>query len=79
LKESEKARISTYGKEMAGYDDFYDTAHRLLSDNRWPTAFKIDESDRKRYGNNPVGISCILARNVLAQDAGTHYIHLCHP
>ena len=79
LKDAEKSRISTYGKEMAGYDDFYDTAHRLLSDNRWPTAFKIAEEDRKRYGNNPVGISCILARNVLAQDAGTHYIHICHP
>jgi len=24
-------------------------------------------------------VSCILARNVLAQDAGTRYIHICHP
>ena len=79
LKEVEKSRVATYGKAMAGYDDFYDTAHRLLSDTRWPDAFKIAEEDRKRYGNNPVGISCILARNVLAQDAGTHYIHICHP
>ena len=79
LKDVEKSRISTYGKAMAGYDDFYDTAHRLLSDTRWPDAFKIPEQDRKRYGNNSVGISCILARNVLEQDAGTHYIHICHP
>src|SRR5690348_11674300 len=79
LKEVERSRISTYGKEMAGYDDFYDTAHKLLSDTRWPDAFKIPEQDRKRYGNNSIGISCILARNVLAQDAGTHYIHVCHP
>src|SRR5258706_3624826 len=43
LKEAERSRISTYGKEMAGYDDFYDTAHRLLSDTRWPDAFKIAE------------------------------------
>ena len=74
-----KSRIAAYGNEMAGYDDFYDTAHKLLSDTRWPDAFKIAEADRKRYGNTPVGISCILARNVLAQDAGTHYIHICHP
>jgi uncharacterized protein (DUF1501 family) len=79
LKDVEKSRIATYGKAMAGYDDFYDTAHKLLSDTRWPDAFKIPEQDRKRYGNNSVGISCILARNVLAQDAGTHYIHICHP
>ena len=64
---------------MAGYGDFYDTAHKLLSDTRWPDAFKIADAGQKRYGNNSVGISCILARNILAQDAGTHYIHICHP
>src|SRR5579862_8478315 len=79
LKEAEKGAVTSYGKEMAGYGDFYDTAHRLLSDTRWPEAFKIADADKKRYGNNSVGISCILARNVLAQDAGTHYIHICHP
>ncbi|MGH9720614.1 MAG: DUF1501 domain-containing protein, partial [Bryobacteraceae bacterium] len=79
LRDAERTRVSGFGKEMAGYQDFYDTAHRLLSDDRWPDAFKITEQDRKRYGNNPVAISAILARNVLAQDAGTHFIHLCHP
>ncbi len=79
LRETERKRVSALGKEMAGYESFYDTAHRLLTDQRWPDAFKISEEDRKRYGNNPVGISCILARNVLAQDAGTRYIHICHP
>src|SRR5262249_44677541 len=62
-----------------GYADFYDTARKLLTDARWPAAFQIADTDRKRYGNTAVGISCILARNVLAQDAGTHYIHICHP
>lgn len=79
LRDANKKSVSAYGKEMAGYGDFYDTAHRLLTDSRWPEAFQIKEEDKKRYGNNPVGISAILARNVLAADAGTHYIHLCHP
>jgi hypothetical protein len=79
LRDSRPVRPASYGRDMAGYEDYYETAHRLLTDNRWPEAFKIQEEDRKRYGNNPVGISCILARNVLAADAGTHYIHLCHP
>src|SRR5437870_1488429 len=69
LRDCDKTAVSSYGKEMAGYGDFYDTAHRLLSDERWPTAFRTAEEDRKRYGNTPVGISAILARNVLAQDA----------
>lgn len=79
LRDANKKSVAGYGKEMAGYGDFYDTAHRLLTDSRWPEAFQIKEEDKKRYGNNPVGISAILARNVLAADAGTHYIHLCHP
>jgi len=79
LRDANRKSVSAYGKEMAGYGDFYDTAHRLLTDSRWPEAFQIQEEDKKRYGNNPVGISAILARNVLAADAGTHYIHLCHP
>lgn len=78
LRDSNKG-VAKYGREMAGYADFYDTAHRLLSDSRWPAAFQVKDEDKKRYGNNPVGVSAILARNVLAQDGGTHYIHLCHP
>lgn len=78
LRESNK-EVAGYGREMAGYGDFYDTAHRLITDSRWPAAFQIDKQDKERYGANPVGVSAILARNMLAQDAGTHYIHLCHP
>src|SRR5262249_16378828 len=79
LKEAGRPPVATYGTQMAGYDSFYDTARRLLSDNRWPKAFEIRDEDRKRYGNTPVGISSILARNVFAADGGTHYIHICHP
>jgi len=79
LRKTDRQRLASFGRDMAGYEDFYDTAHRLLSDSRWPEAFQISEEDRRRYGNTTVGISCILARNALAQDAGTHYIHICHP
>jgi hypothetical protein len=79
LRKAERGRLSKLGSEMTGYEDFYQTAHRLLSDERWPAAFRIAGEDRARYGDTPVGISCLLARNVLAQDAGTHYVHICHP
>ncbi len=79
LRKTDRARVAKMGREMAGYEDFYETAHQLLSDPRWPQAFQIAAADKERYGNNAVGTSCILARNVLAQDAGAHYIHICHP
>jgi uncharacterized protein (DUF1501 family) len=79
LREVSRPRVAGYGREMASYENFYETAHKLLSDERWPAAFRISDDDRKRYGNTALGISAVLARNVLAQDAGTHYIHICHP
>jgi hypothetical protein len=79
LREAEKDRLTAYGREMAGYESFYEAAYQLLSDERWPAAFRISDEDRQRYGDTSVGTACILARNALAQDAGTHYIHICHP
>ncbi|PYV13611.1 MAG: hypothetical protein DMG07_13915 [Acidobacteria bacterium] len=79
LKEAERPRLAAYGTQMASYDSFYDTARRLLEDQRWPAAFLIRDEDRKRYGNTAVGTSAILARNVLTSDGGTRYIHICHP
>jgi len=79
LRKSERVRLASYGREMSSYEDFYEAARRLLTDTRWPEAFQIREEDRQRYGNTTVGISCILARNVLAADSGVRYIHICHP
>jgi len=79
LREAQRSNVSTKGRKMAGYEAFYDAAYEILSDPRWPAAFQLTEEDRKRYGDSAVGISCALARNVLKADAGTHYIHICHP
>jgi uncharacterized protein (DUF1501 family) len=79
LRDVEHKRLSGYGRTMSSYDDFYSAAHSLLSDERWPAAFTITDEDKERYGKHSAGLSSILARNVLAQDAGTHYVHICHP
>ena len=79
LRSAQQSRVSSFERKMTGYDSFYDAAHQLLSDDRWMHAFEISDKDRERYGANDVGVSCILARNMLAADAGTHYIHICHP
>ncbi len=79
LRKEDQSRVAKMGRDMAGYEDFYETANRLLTDARWPEAFQLAAADKARYGNTAVGTSCMLARNVLAQDAGTHYIHICHP
>lgn len=79
LRKAEAPRIAAYGSEMKTFENFSDTAHRLIGDSRWPAAFQVGDEDRARYGKTPVGLSCALARNLLMQDAGTRYIHICHP
>ena len=79
LRHAQRTRLVSMGRQMAGYEAFYDAAYEILSDSRWPKVFQLTEDDRKRYGETAVGVSCALARNALKADAGTHYIHICHP
>ena len=39
---------------------------------------KLDDEDHKRYGSSSVGDACVLARNLVAADAGTHFISVAH-
>ena len=78
LRELNPGRLAGLDKSITGFEDFSATAKQLLSDGRWPAAFQIAEADRKRYGNTSVGLSSILTRNLLKQDGGTRYVHICH-
>ena len=40
---------------------------------------RLPEDDHKRYGATGVGDACILARNLVAADAGTRFIMIAHP
>lgn len=77
LRDLERERMKGFGRSISAFEDFSITAKRLLTDARWPAAFQVSDEDRKRYGNTAPGLSCALARNVLKQDAGTRYVHIC--
>lgn len=79
LRETQRSRLSSFERRMRSYESFYEAAHSLISDSRWTEAFEIGHADRERYGDTDVATSCILARNMLATDAGTRYVHICHP
>jgi hypothetical protein len=40
-----------FGRHVEAFEDFSNTAKALLTDPRWPAAFKVSDEDRKRYGN----------------------------
>jgi len=77
LRELNRPRMKGLARTVDAYEDFSETAKKLLTDARWPATFKITDEDRKRYGNSAPGLGCALARNLLRQDAGTRYIHIC--
>jgi uncharacterized protein (DUF1501 family) len=39
-------------------------------------AFEFSDLDSERYGNTTFGDSCIVAKNILAADLGTHYVQI---
>jgi hypothetical protein len=77
MRKLNRDKVAGYGRHVGAFEDFSETAKRLLSDSRWPAAFKVSDQDHKRYGKTSVGLSCALTRNLLQQDAGTRYIHIC--
>jgi len=66
-------------RSFGSFRDFQQDARRILGDPRWPNAFRMSKEERERYGDNEVGLGCLLARNLIQADAGTRYIHVVHP
>jgi hypothetical protein len=67
------------GRTIEGFRSFQQNAYRILGDPRWPKAFQMPKEERERFGDNEVGLGCLLARNLIQADAGTRYIHIVHP
>jgi len=65
-------------RDFGSFADFQSSAYRILGDSRWPAAFRMDAQEKERYGDNQVGLGCLLARNLVKADAGTRYIHITH-
>src|SRR5207247_9183008 len=63
---------------FGSYQRFQYAAFGIRHDPRWPKAFQISAEERARYGDNEVGLGCLLARNLIQADAGTRYIHVTH-
>lgn len=68
----------TRGPAMSAFRSFQEEAYHVLGDSRWPEALTLADEDKQRYGDNSVGLGCLLARNLVEADAGTRYIHIKH-
>src|SRR2546426_411234 len=67
---------SLAAKAYRDYNSHYEGAVQLMSDPRSKDVFRLPPEDHKRYGSSTTGDACILACNLIAADAGTHFIFL---
>ncbi len=72
---SERDRMSL-GTKVSDYKAYYENGYRILNDPRWNKVFKLTEQDKQRYGDDQYGLGLILARNLLAADAGTRFVYI---
>ncbi len=73
------AMTNKIGGKADEYQAHYQYAYKLLMDQRFKKVLQVTPEERERYvGNNvglcKIGLSMLLARNVLAADAGTRFL-----
>jgi hypothetical protein len=69
---------SLAAKAYRDYHNHYEGAVSMMSDTRASQIFAIDPGDHERYGKTLVGDGCIVARNLVEADAGTHFVIVNH-
>jgi len=74
LDDSLRSGESGRGRSFIDYHEYYKSAYAIMNDPRVSQIFKIEEEEKKRYGNTSLGNSLILARNLVASDAGTRFV-----
>ena len=75
LSEVSPAVRSSLGDKASDYRAFYENAYRILDDLRWKSVFDVSEEEKNRYSNG-FGKGCILAKNIIAADAGTRFVYV---
>lgn len=69
---------SLQAKAYRDYNDHYESAVRLLADPRTAPLFRLANEEKTRYGSTALGDACLIARNLVEADSGTHFIFLLH-
>jgi uncharacterized protein (DUF1501 family) len=66
------------GRPVADYNNYYLGAYEMMKRPEVGKILRFSDEEHKRYGGSGVGDACVLARNLVAADAGTHFIAVAH-
>ncbi len=73
---SRKTDAASAPKRFLEWESFTRNAHRMLKSPAIGKIFELGAEERTRYGSNPFGDACLVARNMVKADAGARYILL---
>ena len=76
LAEVSEVERASLGRKSSEYRTFYQEAYGVLTDPRWPTVFNATVDERESYGDDEFGLGCVLAKNLIASDAGTRFVYI---
>ena len=76
LSEVSAAERASLGDMASDYKAYYQSAYSIMDDPRFKKVFDVSEEEQERYGTEDFGLRCILAKNLLAADAGTRFVYV---
>lgn len=73
-----ETQASGVGRPMEEYRAHYAGAHAMMLAPGLNEILRLRDEERKTYGSSALGDACILARNLVAAEAGTRYVFISH-
>ena len=70
------AERASLGEKASDHEAFYRNGYRILNDPRWAGLLRVTREEKRRYGSDEYGLGLILARNLIAADAGTRFVYV---
>lgn len=67
-----------WGKALADYNDFFTSAKGLMYNPDVTPIFRYTNEERDPYGNTTFGDALLVARNLVAANKGTKFVHVTY-
>lgn len=64
---------------MRQFDSFSRAVYRMMNTPAMSTVLKMTDDERKTYGGTPFGDACLIARNMVAAQAGARFLLVTQP
>jgi len=76
-RESQSTSIARL-RPVEDYRAHYEGSHTLMLAPEIASMLQLNDNERSSYGRSALGDACVLARNLIAAEAGTRYILISH-